>query len=203
MKFIPTRWLTPLLALLIPAKLTVHESPSLKMAVEPLSNGITYRQLLVDDWKEMKENRLESLLDSPAAFGGSFEEESIKEDDYFKMKLANNVIFGAFKDGKLAGTVGFMRHNTDRYRHRGKIFGVYTTPSARGLGISRKLMEMTIEYAKTVVVWVELQVWTENPGALAMYTKLGFIVYGTEFRSLVYDDNKYADYYCMMLNVDK
>jgi ribosomal protein S18 acetylase RimI-like enzyme len=160
------------------------------------------RLLTENDWEAWKQIRLESLLDSPPAFGASYDEESVKDDSFFKSTLVNNAIYGAFINEKLVGVVGVMIHKSDRLKHRGKIFGVYTMEAARGKGICKRLMELSIEYARGKVLWLEIHVWTENPTAMRMYSNLGFVRYATELRSLRITDGYYVDYHIMQLNLD-
>jgi ribosomal protein S18 acetylase RimI-like enzyme len=163
---------------------------------------VEYRLLVESDWREWKRIRLESLADSPPAFGASFEEESVKEDSFFQDSIKNNAIFGAFMGLTLVGCVGVLQHKGDRYKHRGKVFGVYTAPSARGKGICKRLMEAAINYSKGKMLWLEIHVWTENPVAMKLYASLGFKTYAVELRSLRVSDDHYVDYHIMQLNLD-
>ncbi len=167
-----------------------------------MESVIVYRQLQVEDWQEWKRVRLESLIDSPPAFGASFEEESIKEDSFFQDTLKNNAVFGAFIDDVLVGCVGLMQNKGDRYKHRGKIFGVYTAPTARGKGICKTLLQSAINHARGKLVWIEIHVWTENSVAKKLYESVGFVVYVTELRSLRVSDDHYVDYYIMRMELD-
>lgn len=160
----------------------------------------TTRQLTADDWEQWKEIRLESLVDCPAAFGASFEEESIREDSFFKNTMVNTAVWGGFINGKLVSVVGFCTQAGERYKHRGKIFGVYTTPAARGKGICKKLMQISIEYAKNKVSWLAIHVWTENPVAYKMYSSLGFVTYCTELKCLRVSDTEIVDYHLMRID---
>lgn len=163
-------------------------------------DSFTTRALVEDDWQQWKRIRLESLQDSPAAFGSSFEEESVRDDATFKKVLSDTTVFGAFIDGEVVGVVGIMCHTSVRLRHRGKIFGVYTTPSARGKGICKTLMKLAIEEARKRVLWIELHVWTTNTAAFQLYSSLGFVTYMTELRSLRVSDDEIVDYYGMRLD---
>ena len=141
--------------------------------------SIETRLLAESDWQQWKTLRLESLQDSPEAFGGAFSEESLKDDSFFMGNITNNKIFGAFDGTRLVGSVGFSMQKMERLKHRGKIFGVFITPSARGQGISRTLMQLAIDFAKDKVVWLEIHVWTKNPVAFKLYSSLGFVTYAT------------------------
>lgn len=162
--------------------------------------SFTTRVLVDDDWQEWKRIRLESLLDSPAAFGSSFEEESIRDDATFRKSINDTQIFGAFKDCSLVGVVGLLCHTSVRLRHRGKIFGVYTTPVARGKGVCKSLLKLAIEEARGRILWLEVNVWTANTAAYDLYASLGFVTYVTELKALRVSDDDIVDYYGMRLD---
>lgn len=166
------------------------------------NEAFTTRALVEGDWQQWKRIRLESLQDSPAAFGSSYEEECVKDDAAFKLQVTNPTVtvFGAFIDDVLVGVVGVMFHTTVRLRHRGKIVGVYTSPSARGKGICKNLMKQAIEAARGRVLWLELHVWTANTAAYQLYSSLGFVTYVTELKSLRVSDDEIVDYYGMRLD---
>eukprot|EP01032_Pedospumella_encystans_P025186 gene25186-28471_t len=137
------------------------------------SADYTTRLLTGDDWQQWKAIRLESLQDSPAAFGRSYEEDCDKDDAYFREGIEVNAIWGAFVCDNLVGVVGFSIEKGERYRHKGKIFGVYTVPAARGKGICKALLLLAIEYAKTKVMWLAIHVWTTNLAAYRLYESVG------------------------------
>eukprot|EP01032_Pedospumella_encystans_P025201 gene25201-28490_t len=141
------------------------------------SADYTTRLLTGEDWQQWKAIRLESLLDSPAAFGRSYEEDCDKDDAYFRDGIEVNAIWGAFVGDNLVGVVGFSIERGERYRHKGKIFGVYTVPAARGKGICKALLLLAIEYAKTKVMWLAIHVWTTNLAAYRLYESVGWQVY--------------------------
>lgn len=158
------------------------------------------RVLVAEDWQSWKQIRLQSLKESPAAFGRSYEEEILSPNQKFMDMITDNTIFGAFLDNQLVSVVGFMRNSGERYCHRGKIFGVYTDPTARGRGMCKALMQLAIDHARTVVVWLEIHVWTENPTAFKLYSSLGFKTYCTEFRALRLSDTEFVDYHLMRID---
>lgn len=160
----------------------------------------TVRQLTSDDWQLWKTIRLESLQDSPAAFGRSYEEDCDREEALFRADIIDNAIWGAFIDDNLVGVVGFCKEKGERYRHKGKIFGVYTVPSARGKGICKALLLLSIAYAKTQVMWLAIHVWTTNLAAFRLYESVGFVTYCTERNCLRVSDTEVVDYHFMRID---
>ena len=164
------------------------------------SADYTTRLLTGDDWQQWKAIRLESLQDSPAAFGRSYEEDCDKDDAYFRDGIEGNAIWGAFVGDDLVGVVGFSIERGERYRHKGKIFGVYTVPAARGKGICKALLLLAIEYAKTKVMWLAIHVWTTNLAAYRLYESVGFVTYCTEVNCLRVSDTEVVDYHFMRID---
>jgi ribosomal protein S18 acetylase RimI-like enzyme len=132
--------------------------------------------------------RLEGLQDSPEAFGEAYEdalatplaeiERRLRQDN----NTPHNFILGAFVAGKLVGVVGFRRYIVIKAKHRAVIWGMYTTPSQRGKGIGRGLMEELIARAKALLGLdsITLSVVATNPAARQLYLNLGFKTYGVE-----------------------
>lgn len=159
---------------------------------------MSLRQLTQDEWQLWKIIRLEMLKNSPEAFGSSYDEAAGQKDDVFKSSLYKSTIFGAFIGSKLVGCAGFFILEHTKMRHRGILFSMYVQPENRGLGIANRLVETVIDHAKSRVMQLHITCVTTNPTALQLYEKHGFVIYGTEPRSLKIGD-KYYDEHMMVL----
>ncbi len=142
------------------------------------------KQLTAQDWKIWKELRLEALKNSPESFGSSYEEEVIWPDLDFQNSLIKSDIFGVFVDNSLVSCAGFYSLNSAKTKYRGVIWGIYTRPEYRGQGIASALIQTIISHAKSHVTQLHLTCVTSNLGAIALYQKHGFKIYGTEPRAL-------------------
>jgi ribosomal protein S18 acetylase RimI-like enzyme len=83
--------------------------------------------------------------------------------------------------------------------HKAVLWGVFVDVAQRGRGVARRLVNACIEQAESdpAIMQVHLSVNAENNGARQLYESLGFIVYGTEPRSmrvgeLFYDEHQLA-----------
>jgi len=77
----------------------------------------------------------------------------------------------AEQDGQVVGTVYANLSSP----HFGYVFGVYTSPEARGQGVGRELMRAVAALMRDQGRrWVVLSVDTPNDGARAFYERLGF-----------------------------
>lgn len=159
------------------------------------------KQLQEQDWTLWKEIRLEAVKLHPEAFGGSYQEESLWEDEDFKKYLVKNNIFGAFIENKLVGIAGFFQFPLQKLKHRGTLFSLYVKKENRGQGVADHLIKEIINHARQQVLQLHCTVTTDNNPAITLYQRYGFQIYGTEPRSIKVDDNFY-DEYLMVLKLD-
>lgn len=146
-----------------------------------------------DDAAIFRNIRLEALRANPEAFGSSYEAEAAQPLSWFLARLADSTVFGAFRDGQIIGIAGFAIQQGDKNAHKGRIWGMYVRPDARGGGIGRRLMEAVIEHARHRVELVQLTVVRDNERARRLYASLGFQEYGTEWHSLKHDGRYYDE----------
>jgi len=138
--------------------------------------------------------RLEALERDPRAFGESAEEHRQTPLDVLRGRLAaasdENCVVGAFADGKLVGTVGFVRNTRHKARHKGRIWGVFVGEEHRGQGIARRLMGEVLRRAGTIagLEQIILTVGDDQAAAKQLYASLGFTVFGREPAALKVGD---------------
>lgn len=77
---------------------------------------------------------------------------------------------------------GIIRETRKKLQHRSSIWGVYVSPSHRGRGFGRAVVEACVDHARTwtSVESVALSVSAESTAARALYESLGFVTWGTE-----------------------
>jgi len=105
---------------------------------------------------------------------------------------------GAFVEGELAGVVSFARDGETRQklRHKGILFRMYVSPRFRGQGVARTLIEAVIARARTLpgIEQINLTVIAGNHTAMALYQKLGFVVFGTEPNAIKWRGRYFAEH---------
>ena len=98
-----------------------------------------------------------------------------------------------FAEGeRVVGWCDIFPKDNPRQKHRG-VLGMGLIPEFRGKGIGSRLMTQTLAHAKEFgLEKIELQVYTTNSAALALYKKFGFFEEGVvkHYRKL---DGKYFD----------
>lgn len=134
--------------------------------------------------------RLEALKGEPLAFGKSYQEyrrmplEKTRE----QLKPRPNTAFtlGAELDQGLVGVATLLRYEASKLRHAASVNAVYVTPALRGQGVSRQLMRVLIERARTFegLEQLRLAVSTHQEAARNLYRSLGFEVWGLEKKAL-------------------
>jgi ribosomal protein S18 acetylase RimI-like enzyme len=129
--------------------------------------------------------RQEALEHEPRAFGESVEEHRRTPIETVAARLRptdENFVIGAFFLGKLMGTAGFLRNQNLKRSHKGRIWGVYVAPAARGQGVGRAILETVVAEARKLegLEQILLTVGMNQPAAKALYESLGFEVFGRE-----------------------
>ena len=137
--------------------------------------------------------RLQALEREPHAFGEAAEEHRATPLETFAERLAaasaENFVLGAFHDGNLVGTAGFVRHQRVKRHHTGFVWGVYVDDSQRGQGVARSLMEALIAKARTIpgLEQIQISATVHQSPARKLYQSLGFQSYGIEPNALRVD----------------
>ncbi|WP_157722152.1 GNAT family N-acetyltransferase [Tumebacillus avium] len=161
------------------------------------------RNLGPDDAAAFRQLRLRALQEYPQAFGSSFEEEqhtTLEADTaVFASRVApNNFVAGAFlEDGTLVGTIGFVRQQRNKLKHKGMIWGMYVAPELHGTGAGSKLMQHVIDELKQEpeITQIQLAVVTTNEPAKRLYERFGFVTYGLEKAALIVDGTVYDEHW--------
>ena len=148
------------------------------------------RFLTVDDMQAWRQLRLEALERDPEAFSSSVEEHHGLSAEDVEQRIsddpAGRFVIGAFVDGRLAGMAGFYREQGPKTRHKGHIWGVYITRSARGRGLGRGMMKALLERATKLsgIEQVQLAVTSTQSAAIGLYRALGFVPFARELKAL-------------------
>ncbi len=137
------------------------------------------------------------LICEPEEITLSLEQE--KEIIIRKEDSERELLLLAFEDGKHIGNVSLMSVGSSmRYKHRCNIaIALYKEYCGRGIG--RVILETILDVArKTGYSQAELEVVTENTGAIHLYESLGFVKYGQLPNSMRYKDGSTADSFLMV-----
>jgi L-phenylalanine/L-methionine N-acetyltransferase len=108
-----------------------------------------------------------------------------------------DIMLVAERGGVVVGNAGLTAATHQRRRHAVNM-GISVLPEVQGQGVGSALMAALLDYADNWahVLRVELNVFTDNTGAIALYKKFGFVHEGTH-RAYALRDGQYADVHCM------
>ena len=153
---------------------------------------LSIRRLEPADAPAYRALRLAALRESPSAYGSSAEEEEALPLALFEDRLAagaERAVFGAFDGTTLVGLTGLVREPKAKRAHTASVFGVYVAPQARGQHTGRRLMQATIDAARSLpgLLQLRLCVNADNTAAIRLYASLGFETFGREIDAVNVD----------------
>lgn len=153
---------------------------------------MTIRELTEDDAAEYWALRLRALREEPEAFGSSFEESKDRPLEQTVQRLregaasGDNIMLGAYDEGRLVGMVVIVRAPNEKSRHTANIYSMYVAREVRGRGYGRALLAAAVERARAMsgLEQVHIAVVTTNAAARSLYLSAGFEIYGVVPRAL-------------------
>lgn len=137
-------------------------------------------------------------------FGSEGMNLSVEEEEAFlenKHLSDNSVMYVATVDDEIVGSATVSGY-TNRMAHRANL-GISVLKKYWNQKIGTKLMEAIISYCKEhKIEQIDLEVRCDNIGAISLYKKYGFQVFGT-YPGYFKLDNQYIDFYYMVLLLNK
>jgi ribosomal protein S18 acetylase RimI-like enzyme len=149
------------------------------------------RRLRAADWALLRDVRLRSLADAPAAFGSTHERELGFDEAKWRERAESSAWFVAADadadadadedgDGALGIVAGY--HDPASPAGQRHLLAMWVAPQARGTGLARALVEIVITWAREDgATEVTLGVAAGNDRAQALYEKCGFVSTGERF----------------------
>ena len=153
---------------------------------------IEIKKLPAKRWKELRDLRLEVLLNSPLAFGSSIDEEKLYKANEWKKRI-NSSIFATFDDKPVVMAV-FIINEKIKTKHIANIYGVFVKEEFRGKVIGKKLINSILNIiSRNKSIWkIKLTVNTEQNAAVDLYKQFGFNVAG-RLKNELRIDGKFYD----------
>lgn len=154
------------------------------------------RRLHSGDWRIFRDIRLEMLEKAPRGFGMTAAEFTAKAPDEVISWMGKTNLWAVVEGGRAVATAGWHVMPGAVQAHRGHVVSVYTTPDARGRGLSQKLLAHIVDEAKAAgKVQLELDVGAENAPAIKAYEAAGFTTVGTIPNCLNHDGYIHDQFY--------
>ena len=143
-----------------------------------MPDQISCVELLADDWARVRDIRLQSLLESPHAFGGTYENEKHFDEQQWRTEFLKQAFIVANVDGIDTGIM-YVENLEGDFGATCWIGGCWSSPEFRGKGLMRAMFNYLDRHAHDRGWLVQgLGVWTDNDSAIGAYEKLGFVGMG-------------------------
>lgn len=121
----------------------------------------------------------------------SYKDETTFDADFEKKFLTDiensekEIYICAVVDGHIVGTASVFSIGPNKVRHRAE-FGIAVDRDFWGIGIGQALTAACIEFSQSAgYAQLELEVVSDNTGAIALYRKMGFIEFGRNPRGFI------------------
>ena len=139
--------------------------------------GLVIRRCSSFDWEELKSIRLESLRDTPEAYGSTYEDAAMWPDDRWRSAASQWTYWLAERHGHVVGMVS--GGTNDHHRGTRWMYGMYVTPAERGSDVATRLVEEVSLWARSEgAASLFLHVTSTVARARAFYEKVGFVLTG-------------------------
>ncbi|MGH3445043.1 MAG: GNAT family N-acetyltransferase [Nocardioidaceae bacterium] len=148
---------------------------------------VTVRVIGADDWATWRDIRLRSLLDTPSAYGSTYEQEADYPEELWRSRTSGGAatdlgpgdsgpaVLAIPGDNERPGTtpVGMSAAFCDRpgWLH---VVAMWVDPAWRGRGISHRLLDAIVEWAAPRRLRLHLDVTLGNQAARTSYLSYGF-----------------------------
>ncbi len=138
------------------------------------------------DAPQYRQLMLEAYELAADAFTSTVEERATEPESFWIRRIADptgtSAAFGAFRGPELVGTVALEFSTRPKTRHRALVIGMYVSPSARGVGAGKALIEAAVKHVqeREGILLLRLTVTEGNEPAFNLYRSARFEVFGTE-----------------------
>ena len=142
--------------------------------------GYGIRTAAPEEWRQIKELRLEALSDPMArlAFGSTYQQEAALADEEWQRRALHSTGFVAEDtNGRWVGSATvLMETGSEHPVPQTHVVGMYVRPEVRGGDTAERLLGTAVEWSwrQRGIERVRLWVTGANPRAFAFYTRLGF-----------------------------
>jgi GNAT superfamily N-acetyltransferase len=142
---------------------------------------VSVRHAGAGDGRLLRAIRLESLADTPDAYGTTYEESVTWSRARWRTVAAKWNYYLAECDGAVVGMASGGYNDSHPGTHW--LFGMYVTPSARGTGVAAQLVDAISEWARgDGARSLYLHVTESVARARAFYEKMGFQLNGESIK---------------------
>ena len=139
--------------------------------------GVVVRRCTSLDWQQLKAIRLESLGDTPEAYGSTYDDAATWPDDRWRSAASQWTYWLAERHGRVVGMVSGGAN--DHHPGTRWMYGMYVTPAERGTDVATRLVDEVCQWARGESAnSLFLNVTSTVARARAFYEKVGFELTG-------------------------
>jgi ribosomal protein S18 acetylase RimI-like enzyme len=135
------------------------------------------RRVSPDEWRELRDTRLNALWDAPDAFGGSYDTSLARPDEWWiewarkSAESAEQAMFLAWDEGKPVGIAGTFLDDESRRI----VIAMWVRPAHQGMGLGRRLLDAVVSWVRAQGAHeVYLDVADRKDAARGLYETYGF-----------------------------
>lgn len=134
-------------------------------------NAFEVRRVTQGQWREWRAIRLQSLQDTPSAFGSTYERESGFTEAEWRSRLDGSGPAVLAFAGTAPIGMGAGYQDLPGWLH---VVAMWTDPAWRGRGVGTAVLRELVAWAAERGLRVHLDVTVGNDGARAAYVRSGF-----------------------------
>ena len=143
-----------------------------------MPKNIACVELHANEWARLRDIRLKALIDCPHAFGGTYENESVFDEERWRLEFAKQAFVVASVDG-IDSAMMYVENLKGDFNATCWVGGCWSDPDFRGVGLMRVMFEFLDKQATARDWSVQgLGVCTDNELAISAYEKIGFVEVG-------------------------
>lgn len=157
---------------------------------------IIFRKIKPKDWQEYKKIRLEALQEEPIAFGASYEEKIIENENNWKISIKKSSIFFALDNDEIIWIMWYWFETNLKTKHIAKIFWVYLKEKYRKKWIWDKFLKFILKQIiqNKEIKKIALAVNTKQKWAIKLYEKNWFEIVWKLKNELFYSGQFYDEF---------
>jgi ribosomal protein S18 acetylase RimI-like enzyme len=135
------------------------------------------RRVTADEWRELRDTRLNALWDAPDAFGASYDVSVVRPQEWWiewareSAESEAQAMFLAWDDEQAVGIAGTYLDEDGRR----VVIAMWVRPAHRGLGVGRRLLDAVVGWVRARGAHeIYLDVADGNDAARGLYETYGF-----------------------------
>jgi GNAT superfamily N-acetyltransferase len=151
-------------------------------------------RLVAGDAARFAAMRQTALAHEAASFRTSAADDAKVPLAVWMERLTQEHVYALQHDGQWLAIGGLTRETRSKLAHKGLVWGMYTTPAARGTGAAGRILDQLETAARELGLrQLQLTLMADNLTARHLYERHGYVLYAIEPDSVWRANESYAD----------